>query len=142
IGGTATNGADYAALPGTVTIPAGATAATIRVSPIDDAAVEGSETVLLTLSGSAAYGVGTPASAAVTIADNDGSPVASIWGSSATPGSVLPGAQPFELGLKFRSDVAGQVTGVRFYKPSGATGAHTGSLWDSAGNLLATVAFT
>jgi hypothetical protein len=47
-----------------------------------------------------------------------------------------------ELGLKFRSDVAGEVTGVRFWKGSQDTGPHTGELWTSTGQLLATVTFT
>ena len=47
-----------------------------------------------------------------------------------------------ELGMKFRADQAGFVTGVRFYKGTGNTGSHTGSLWDSAGARLATVTFS
>ena len=47
-----------------------------------------------------------------------------------------------ELGLKFRSDVAGSVTGVCFYKGSQNTGVHTGELWTSSGQLLATATFT
>ena len=46
-----------------------------------------------------------------------------------------------ELGMKFRSDVAGSVTGVRFYKGTANTGVHTGHLWSAAGTLLATVSF-
>lgn len=46
-----------------------------------------------------------------------------------------------ELGMKFRSSVAGYVTGVRFYKSAQNTGRHTGSLWNSRGHLLATVTF-
>ena len=44
-----------------------------------------------------------------------------------------------ELGVKFRADQDGIVTGIRFYKGTGNTGAHTGSLWTSGGNRLATV---
>ncbi len=47
-----------------------------------------------------------------------------------------------ELGMKFRSDQAGFVSGVRFYKGSGNTGTHTGSLWNAAGTRLATVTFS
>jgi hypothetical protein len=47
-----------------------------------------------------------------------------------------------EAGVKFTSDVAGNVTGVRFYKGAGNTGTHTGSLWTSTGTLLATATFT
>jgi len=49
IGGTASNGVDYATLPGFVTIPAGERGARIVVTPIDDSEVEGPETVVLSL---------------------------------------------------------------------------------------------
>jgi len=49
---------------------------------------------------------------------------------------------PVELGVKFRSDVSGLVTGIRFYKGVLNTGSHTGSLWSSTGTLLATGTFT
>ncbi len=47
-----------------------------------------------------------------------------------------------ELGVKFRSDVAGQVTGVRFYKSAANTGTHIGNLWSSSGQLLGSVTFS
>ncbi|MEV6302489.1 DUF4082 domain-containing protein [Actinoplanes sp. NPDC051861] len=47
-----------------------------------------------------------------------------------------------ELGVKFRSDVAGQITGIRFYKGSGNSGTHVGNLWTSAGANLGSVTFT
>ena len=47
-----------------------------------------------------------------------------------------------ELGVKFRSDVAGTITGIRFYKASTNTGTHVGTLWSSTGTNLATVTFT
>ena len=45
------------------------------------------------------------------------------------------------MGTKFRSDVAGTVTGVRFYKQTGNTGTHVGRLWTGTGTLLGTVTF-
>lgn len=48
---------------------------------------------------------------------------------------------PVELGLRFRSDVAGSVAGLRFYKPQGEQGTHVGSVWDSGGTLLARATF-
>jgi len=71
IGGTASNGVDYVALPGTVTIPAGRHSARIVVVPIDDTLVEGIETVVLKLEPSADYTIGFPARAAAFIIDND-----------------------------------------------------------------------
>lgn len=71
LGGTAINGTDYALLSGTVTLPPGSAAATVSVHPIDDTDVEGNETVVLTLVADPAYEIGSPASATVTITDND-----------------------------------------------------------------------
>jgi hypothetical protein len=71
---------------------------------------------------------------------------------AACPCSVFPSAVPatantndrraIEVGMKFRSDVAGTVDGVRFFKGSSNTGTHVGHLWSSTGTLLATVTFT
>jgi hypothetical protein len=47
-----------------------------------------------------------------------------------------------ELGVKFTPSTNGTVTGVRFYKGTGNTGAHTGSLWTLGGTLLARVTFS
>ena len=71
-----------------------------------------------------------------------GSPL-TIWSASATPAAFATSdTSSVELGLKFRSDVAGTVTGVRFYKGTGTTGTHTGALWSSTGTRLATATFT
>ncbi len=66
----------------------------------------------------------------------------SIFGPTAqpaVPAAKDPGA--VELGAKFRSDVAGQIAGVRFYKGAGNTGLHTGRLWSQSGTFLASVQF-
>src|SRR5262245_50546247 len=67
----------------------------------------------------------------------------SIWPSTAVP--AVPDGGPdraVELGVKFRSDVAGYITGIRFYKHQLNTGTHVGNLWSSTGTLLATAIFT
>ena len=46
------------------------------------------------------------------------------------------------LGVKFTSEVAGNVTGIRFYKATTNTGTHVGSLWSSSGTLLGSATFT
>lgn len=67
----------------------------------------------------------------------------SIWSANAAPGNPTdPDASAVELGVKLRSDVAGTITGIRFYKSSQNTGTHVGHLWTSNGNLLATVTFS
>lgn len=56
-----------------------------------------------------------------------------------TPAASDPGAA--ELGLRFSPTNDGFVSGVRFYKGTGNTGTHVGSLWSSSGQRLATVTF-
>lgn len=48
----------------------------------------------------------------------------------------------YELGMKFQSSTAGQITGIRFFKSQSESGTHTGTLWSSTGTKLATVTFT
>jgi hypothetical protein len=71
VGGTATPDVDYVALPGSVTIPAGATTAVIAVVPIDDPTVESNESVTLTLRPGAGYTVGFPSEAVALIVSDD-----------------------------------------------------------------------
>jgi len=66
----------------------------------------------------------------------------SIWPAPVTPGFAYDDPTPIEMGLKFRSDVPGYVTGVRFFKAVGATGTHIGRLWTTGGTKLAEVTFT
>jgi len=47
-----------------------------------------------------------------------------------------------ELGMAFSSTQAGTVRAIRFFKGTGNTGTHTGSIWSSTGSRLATVTFT
>jgi len=47
-----------------------------------------------------------------------------------------------EVGVKFKSTVAGNITGIRFYKTSGNTGTHIGELYSSTGTRLAQATFT
>ncbi len=65
----------------------------------------------------------------------------SIWDDSASgPEANDPSA--VELGVKFRSDEPGYITGLRFYKTSGNTGTHVGHLWTADGTQLAEATFT
>ncbi len=67
----------------------------------------------------------------------------SFWPDTARPALIDDGdRRAVELGLRFRSDVGGEVLGVRFYKGSANTGTHVGNLWTSTGVKLATVTFS
>jgi hypothetical protein len=46
-----------------------------------------------------------------------------------------------ELGVKFRSDVSGYITGIRFYKASTNSGTHVANLWSASGTLLGSATF-
>ena len=95
---------DYSGLPnfdgmggGWVTIPAGYASTTITIAPIDDAMIESNETVTLTLSADSGYTVGTPASASVTIADNDALVEVSMAAPVSTASEEGPAAGQFTL---------------------------------------------
>src|SRR5262245_36881132 len=66
-----------------------------------------------------------------------------LWPTNPVP-AIVDGGDPnaVQLGVKFRSDVAGFVTGIRFYKSAANTGTHVGTLWSTAGAVLATGTFT
>ena len=65
-----------------------------------------------------------------------------IWSSGVTVGADGGGTSAVEVGVKFRSDVAGYISGIRFYKHAQNTGTHTGSLWTTGGTRLGQVTFT
>src|SRR5207247_693281 len=49
----------------------------------------------------------------------------SLWDSATTPAIPdFPDVSAIELGVRFRADVAGQLTGIRFYKGTLNTGTH------------------
>jgi hypothetical protein len=66
-----------------------------------------------------------------------------IFGDSVAPlNPHFDDFRPVTLGVKFRSDVDGLVSGVRFYKDSRNSGTHIGMLWSSTGALLASATFS
>ncbi len=72
------------------------------------------------------------------------SPPINIFGNTGTPSNANANdGQAIEIGVKFRSTVAGYINGIRFYKgASNASTGHIGKLYNSAGTLLASVTFT
>lgn len=62
---------------------------------------------------------------------------------SATPAQIDSNdATAVELGVKFRSDSNGSVTGLRFYKARANGGTHVGHIWSRSGVLLGSATFT
>ncbi|MFJ5958507.1 DUF4082 domain-containing protein [Paenarthrobacter sp. NPDC092416] len=68
--------------------------------------------------------------------------LSTIFGSLVPQVAAASDFMPVELGTAFTVSQAGNVTGIRFYKGTGNTGTHVGSLWNSAGTRLAQVTFT
>jgi hypothetical protein len=85
---------------------------------------------------------GGVASANVGLTVSDPS-TTSLFSATSTPSIVtVNDPKAVELGVKFQSSIAGQITGLQFYKGPQNTGAHVADLWSSTGTLLATATFT
>ena len=66
-----------------------------------------------------------------------------IWPASTIPENIDSGPdKSVELGVKFKSDSSGSITGIRFYKAATNTGTHVANLWSSSGTKLATATFS
>lgn len=72
--GTATADEDYTPISGTLTFAPGQTSQSFEVAVLDDALDEAEETAVITLSNPVAADLGTPASATLTISDDDEMP--------------------------------------------------------------------
>lgn len=67
---------------------------------------------------------------------------ATLWNGEAKPVTASQGdSSAVELGVRFRSDIDGFITAIRFYKGPTNPGPHVGHLWTNAGTLLASVTF-
>ena len=80
--------------------------------------------------------------AGTTVNMPSGSCPCSVWTASTVPAGPDPDGGNVEIGTRFRASVAGNITGIRYYKFSTNTGTHTGSLWSNTGTLLATATFS
>jgi hypothetical protein len=108
VGGTATSGTDYTAIPSPVVFAAGSATATKTVTALADAVSEGDETVVVTLAAGTGYAVGSPSSATVTIKDQAAQPCQS-WVTAFTPGTLRNNAAGWR-GLRLRTWASGPVT--------------------------------
>ncbi|UJP08891.1 DUF4082 domain-containing protein [Microbacterium sp. KUDC0406] len=66
----------------------------------------------------------------------------SVMGADVPKQTAADDTSAVELGLRFTPEVDGYVNGVRFFKGTGNSGTHTGTLWSSTGQVLASVQFT
>lgn len=142
VGGSASNGVDYAALPGVVVIPAGQWRATVSVQPLDDDLVEGTESVVVTLEPPISiaifpppegcyYLVGPNNRATAYIHDNDfvitnRPPVVRLV--NPPDGAELAAGTPINLIADTR-DSDGHVTSVEFFAGTNSLGIVTNRLF-------------
>ncbi|BAZ48138.1 Ig domain protein group 1 domain protein [Nostoc sp. NIES-4103] len=62
--------------------------------------------------------------------------VYSLWSDSDRPTFADSDDKPVELGVKFRTDVDGEVTAIRFYRIVPIDSGYTVNLWSATGQLL------
>jgi autotransporter-associated beta strand protein len=92
LSGSATNGTDYVSISNNIVIPGGVTTATVTLTPLADALVEGVENVVLTID-TGGYDI-TSGNATINIADSNHAPVwqaASITGVAVIEGGAYAG---------------------------------------------------
>ncbi|ACI59294.1 outer membrane adhesin like protein (plasmid) [Rhizobium leguminosarum bv. trifolii WSM2304] len=86
---------------------------------------------------------GLSANETFNIAAAAGPSTYSLFSASSTPAQAnLNDGQQLELGVKFTSNVAGDITGIRFYRSANDNGQNVVDLWSSTGTKLATATFT
>src|SRR5204863_2940435 len=65
-----------------------------------------------------------------------------IWASTVTPTTPSQSdTAAVNVGVKFTADQDGFITSIRFYKGTGNTGTHIGTLWTASGTQLGTATF-
>ncbi len=136
-----------ASLNFTLTGPSGAVAGSVAYSAATNsatftpaAALQPGATYTASVQASDAVGDAMPSPFTWSFTVAGGITIFSPSSVPAVPSAADPSA--IEVGVKFTSDEAGYVTGIRFYKGTGNTGTHVGHLWTDAGVLLATATFT
>jgi C1A family cysteine protease len=112
--GTATAGSDYTGVEGELLLPAGTTHISATISILPDEVVEPDETFTIELNDPLYATLGTPASAVVTIEDDDLHPLPSI--TALSPASAVIGSQPITLEVHG----SGFVEGVSVVRCNGA----------------------
>ncbi|GAA2109876.1 hypothetical protein GCM10009841_31490 [Microlunatus panaciterrae] len=124
------------------TSPSGQTQ-TITFTPTSPLAAGTTYTATVSGARDAAGNTMTPVTWSFTTATSTSACPCTIWASTTTPSVLMdPDTGSVELGVKFRASQNGYVTGIRFYKGTGNTGTHVGSLWSRTGTRLANATFT
>jgi hypothetical protein len=78
----------------------------------------------------------TPATRTLTLTGK-----VSVFGGRVPQNPAVSDPSAVEVGMKVVPQTSGYISGIRFYKGTGNTGTHTGTLWSAAGTELATGTF-
>lgn len=82
----------------------------------------------------------TPATVSINVTGTSG--VGSFFTASTVPAQInLNDGKAIEVGVKFTSSVAGQITALKFYRSPNDTGSDLLDLWSSTGTKLASASF-
>ncbi len=133
--------------PANATVPAALTynATTFTATLTPSATLAPSTTYTATVSGAkdSANNTMTPVPWSFTTGTGQVTCPCTIWPATAAPTTPADSdtTPTIEVGVKFRSDINGFITGLRFYKSVGNTGTHIGTLWSSGGTMLARAQF-
>ena len=109
------------------------------VSSRSSITVSPTQTTTYTLTATNSLGTVTK-TATVTVSTSQNVPQ-SIF-TTQTPATSTTDGVDYELGTRFTSTSAGQITAIRFYKAANESGTHTGRIWSASGQQLASVVFT
>lgn len=132
--GSATHITDYANIGSSVPIANGQQTGTVTINPVDDALVEGSETVTLTLDAGTGYVVGTPSSATVTITSDDTSTISVNDPAAVNEGDTGTAILNFTVSID-ASDPGAAIT-VDYTISGGNEDSDTGTLTFPAGTTI------
>ena len=82
------------------------------------------------------------ANVSLTVAPAGAAPVSLFSASNIPAQTNLNDGSQIEVGMKFTSSAAGQITALKFYRSAGDTGTDVLNLWTTSGTRLATATFT
>ena len=82
------------------------------------------------------------ANVSLTVAPAGTAPVSLFSASNIPAQTNLNDGSQIEVGMKFTSSAAGQITALKFYRSAGDTGTDVLNLWTTSGTRLATATFT
>jgi len=131
-GGTAAAGTDFSLAPGTLTFPAGSLTQSFSIPIADDTLDEDDETIRVTLSNVSGAQIGGPATATLTIADNDAAPLVA-FASSVQSADESDGTADLQVVL---SAASGRDVTVNYTVAPGGTASGSGVDYAFSGSTL------